>query len=93
MISSIHILIPQIETVLRTLLFHKKVQIPLKFFGNDEKINESQLHVLLKLPNVKEFLGENFAKYMEIKFVDQSIYQATLNDNTKTEDGMVGLIS
>jgi hypothetical protein len=70
-VSSIHSLIPQIEAILRVLLLYKGVQIPSRYFENEEKINESLLHTLLRLPKVKEFLGENFTKYMQLKFTDQ----------------------
>lgn len=70
-VSSIHILVPQIEAVLRALLLYKKVQTPSRFFENEEKINEILLHTLLRDNKVKALLGDDFATYMQLKFTDQ----------------------
>ena len=70
-VSSIHVLIPQIEGILKALLLYKKIQVPSKFSETDENITESLLHTLLRNPKVEQFLGKDFTKYLELKFTDR----------------------
>jgi hypothetical protein len=86
-ISSIHILIPQIEVVLRSLLIAKGI-IPLKLDKKKDKpvlINENELGGLLETEHVKCFLGENDTKYMKVKFIDQN----GINLRNKVSHGLV----
>jgi hypothetical protein len=67
-ISSISILIPQIEATLRTLLNSKGVGT-LKTKRNI--IMDNELGGLLNLPETKELLGENFVVYLKVKYTEQ----------------------
>jgi len=70
-VSSIHILIPQIERILRTVLVHNGINSATEFSQKYKRINESLLKPLVRQFNVREFLGENLSIYLEIKFTNQ----------------------
>lgn len=66
-ISSIHILIPQIEATLRFVLESKGFNT-LK--EKAEILMENELGGLLNKQQVKEILGENLCDYLNLKYVD-----------------------
>jgi hypothetical protein len=86
-ISSIHILMPQIEAVLKSLLVTKGI-IPLKLEKKKDElaiINENELGGLLEIEDAKNLLGENFTKYLKVKFVDQN----GINLRNKISHGLI----
>jgi hypothetical protein len=66
-IASVHILIPQLENVLRILIKSSKVNI-LK--EDNEVIMNKQFRGLLEIPQVGELIGIDFVNYLKIKFAD-----------------------
>jgi hypothetical protein len=66
-IASIHILIPQIEVVLRKLLEIKKLNF-LKEHKN--AIMNKELGGILKDNEIKDIVGENVVEYLKIKYTD-----------------------
>lgn len=67
-ISSIHILTPQIEATLRYLQNSKGIRL-LKIKGKDG-IMDLELGNLLRDKETRILLGEDFTKYLEVKFTD-----------------------
>lgn len=65
-VSSIHVLIPQIEATLRSLVIAKGGNT-LKTIG--DVIMDNELGGLLRNPETRAMLGEDLATYMEIKLV------------------------
>lgn len=70
-VSSVHILVPQIETILRLVLVHKNIISATEFSQKNRSINETLLHTLLRQSKVREFLGESLSTYLEVKFTEQ----------------------
>lgn len=67
-ISSIHILTPQIEATLRYLQNNKGIRL-LKVKEKDT-IMDLELGNLLRDKDTRNLLGEDFVKYLEVKFTD-----------------------
>lgn len=66
-IASIHILIPQIEGTLRSLLKTKGI-LTLKQY--QETIMDSELGGILSNPEVEKFLGRDLATFLKVKFTE-----------------------
>jgi hypothetical protein len=66
-VASLHILIPQIETVLRQLLEYRNMSV---FKDDKQAIMVRELGGLLGMQEIKEILGQDFHKYMQIKYVE-----------------------
>jgi hypothetical protein len=66
-ISSIHILIPQLENIIRLIL--KELKINILKEENDAIMNK-QIRGLLEMPEVSQILGTNFCNYLIIKYAD-----------------------
>lgn len=67
-VSSLHILVPQIEATLRTLLNAKGIKT-IKTKRN--VIMDNELGGILNDGKTKALLGENLATYLQVKYTDQ----------------------
>jgi hypothetical protein len=65
-VASIHILVPQVEETIRTLLINHNVT-PTKYEPLDEGVQEKLLGGML--PEADEFLGDDFAEYLRIRLL------------------------
>lgn len=63
-IASIHVLMPQVEEIIRTLVINHGAT-PTKYEPSDEGVQEKLLGGLLV--EADEFLGEDFAEYLKIR--------------------------
>jgi Domain of unknown function (DUF4209) len=72
-ISSIYVMVPQIEGILRALLSAKGLSV-LKSNnkGKEATIQDNILGGLLRTARVNNCFDDNFQKYMEVKFVDET---------------------
>ncbi len=67
-VASIHILIPQVEAALRSILLLKRIPIEKEEMG---AIIVKEMGGILNEDTVKKILGENLANYLSLKFTDR----------------------
>jgi hypothetical protein len=66
-VASMHILIPQIETVLRHLL---EIRNTSAFKEKRQAVMVKELGGLLEMEEIKKIIGLDFHKYMQIKYIE-----------------------
>jgi hypothetical protein len=90
-VSSIHILVPQVEATLRAILSSKGF-IPLKLERKrqETEVQDNILGELLhdKNKDVEYYLGEDFTRYLIVKFIDTS----GINLRNKVSHGLIDSI-